>query len=115
MLIRAAERAASPCFARIAASNQIAFVLRALIGVWGKPSTKSSTVLALVHYPARARRGRAHCTDARPKQPSYPYKMKTDMTLRYRKFKRSWGMWYDRKCLLVAYLRLLRQSIAGRY
>jgi len=65
------------------------------IGVWGKFSTKSSTVLALVHYPAQARRGRAHCPDARQNQPPYPYKMKVqDMTQRYRKFKRSWGMWY---------------------
>src|ERR1035438_7872782 len=64
-------------------------------GVWGEPSTKSSTILALAHYPARARRGHAHCTDARQNQSSYPYKMKVqDMTQRYRKFKRSWGMWY---------------------
>src|ERR1035438_9799133 len=71
------------------------FTYRGFIGVLGKPSTKSSTILALVHYPARARRGHAHCTDARQNQSSYPYKMKVqDMTQRYRKFKRAWGMWY---------------------
>jgi hypothetical protein len=43
---------------------------RGFIGVWGKPSTKSSTILALVHYPAQARRGHAHCTDARQIQTS---------------------------------------------
>src|ERR1022692_334992 len=69
--------------------------MQAFIGVWVKSSTKSSTVLAPVHYPARARRGHAHCTDARASQTSYPYKMKVqDMTQRYRKFQRSWGMWY---------------------
>jgi len=37
----------------------------------------------------------AHYTDAGANQTSYPYKMKiTDMTQRYRKFKRAWGMWY---------------------
>jgi hypothetical protein len=77
------------------ASIQIAFVYRGLAGVRGKSSTKSSTVLALAHYPARARRGHAHCTDAGQIQSSYPYKMKVqDMTQRYRKFKRAWGMWY---------------------
>jgi hypothetical protein len=61
----------------------------------GKSSTKSSTFLALVHYLARARRGHAHCTDARKNHSSYPYKMKAqDMTQRYRKFKRAWGTWY---------------------
>jgi L-lactate utilization protein LutB len=51
---------------------------------------KSSTILALAHYPARARRGHAHCTDAGENQSSCPSKMKLqDMTQRYRKFKRS--------------------------
>src|ERR1035437_2719485 len=67
------------------------FIYRGFIGVLGK----SSTNLALAHYPTRARRGHAHCTDARQIQPPYPYKMKVqDMTQRYRKFKRAWGMWY---------------------
>jgi hypothetical protein len=71
------------------------FIYRGFIGVLGKSSTKSSTILALAHYPALARRGHAHCTDARQIQPPYPYKMKVqDMTQRYRKFKRAWGMWY---------------------
>jgi hypothetical protein len=66
-----------------------------LLGVRGKSSTKSSTVLALVHYPALALRRQAHYPDARENQPAYPYKMKVqDMTQRYRKFKRSWGTWY---------------------
>jgi hypothetical protein len=56
------------------------FIYWGLIGVRGK----SSTILALVHYPARGRRGHAHCTDAGQIQPSYPYKMKAqDMTQRY--------------------------------
>ena len=54
------------------------------MGSKGKSPTKSSTVLALVYYPARARRGHAHCSDAGENQPSYPYKMKAqDMTQRY--------------------------------
>ena len=49
----------------------------------------------LVHYPSRARYMHAYCTDAGENQASYPYKMTAqDMTQRYRKFKRSWGMWY---------------------
>src|ERR1035441_6502259 len=69
--------------------------MQGFIGVLGKASTKASTILALAHYPTRARRGHAHCTDARKDQSSYPYKMKVqDMTQRYRKFKRAWGMWY---------------------
>jgi len=69
--------------------------MQGFIGVLGKSSTKSSTILTLAHYPALARRGHAHCTDARQNQPPYPYKMKVqDMTQRYRKFKRAWGTWY---------------------
>jgi hypothetical protein len=69
--------------------------MQGFIGVWVKSSTKSSTVLAPVHYSARARRGHAQCMDAGADQTSYPYKMKVqDMTQRYRKFQRHWGMWY---------------------
>jgi integrase len=65
------------------------------LGSGGKSSTKSSTVLAPAHYPARTRHIHAECPDAGENQASYPYKMKVvDMTQRYRKFKRSWGMWY---------------------
>ena len=64
-------------------------------GVWAESSTKSSTVLTPAHHPSRARHGHAHCTDAGTNLPAYPYKMKvTDMTLRYRKFKRTWDMYY---------------------
>lgn len=65
------------------------------MGSEGKSSTISSTVLAPAHYPARTRHTHAACPDARANQSSYPTKMKAqDMTQRYRKFKRSWGMWY---------------------
>src|ERR1039458_9319491 len=74
---------------------KIACKYRGFSGVRAKSSTKSSTILALVHYPPRTRRAHAHCTDAGASQSSYPYKMKAeDMTQRYRKFKRAWGMWY---------------------
>jgi hypothetical protein len=58
------------------ASSSNPFISKGLIGVRVESSTKSSTILALVHYPAQARRGHADCPDARQNQTSYPYQMR---------------------------------------
>jgi hypothetical protein len=59
------------------ASSLDLFIIKGLIGV----RVESSTISGLVHYPAQARRGHAHCSDARQNQTTYPYKMKMQDTL----------------------------------
>jgi len=89
------EKIPRPCSIPTLASNQKPLSIGVWLGSGGKASTKSSTVLAPAHYPARTRYTHAECPDAGEIQASYPTKMKAqDMTQRYRKFKRAWGMWY---------------------